>query len=666
MSSATLSDLESATKAFDTILNDDLHGALTQFDSSSSPFHLMGKGVTIFLQAALGLETNLMSAASESLEAAEACARQQGKIAKASRAGPTGTRYAAGLEWDVVAADATLLLGLTNALSESYIGYAKCLYSLNSAHSRFTSMYKVVFPNGIDDVFTPTISEKSSQTDLLDEATKQLRTRSPTPLYSPKFTSSQTSLSPLSGNLFSRWMGGSRSITPVSRSDSSYQVIPENPVEHLIYSGVAFGYGLFNLVLSLLPPRIRNVVGVFGFTSDRKLGLRALTVATRGDDTHSQFAAVRLEFKITLMTYYGSVLLLSGYQADEQQIMSQYDALLKKVETKYPDGSLWLLNRRYTGDNAAAIATLQRGIGPERRNHFKQADTILVFELAWILLAERRYEESAEMFLRLVTLNNWSYATYTYLAAGCYLSLNTPEGHQKAQEQLDKLPGFLVGKKIGGKDLPTEVFIRKRIASYKRKQVSLGGDEDEYINVIKLSPAEELGITWNTHGRISKKLAQEHIIDLLQLSPAPAIESPYSTSVDTLRDTTNPDLILRDELAARSLLLGILHRVSGDFDVSRQFLTEVSETGKELEMAWLRNTTHFELAVLVMREAESKSKGLSLEASKPILRDAIAAATQSLDLAARGTSDVDLGSRLESRITMLRDELELRRKDLAL
>lgn len=47
------------------------------------------------------------------------------------------------------------------------------------------------------------------------------------------------------------------------------------------------------------------------------------------------------------------------------------------------------------------------GLSPERPIHFRQADAMLVFEVAWILLAERRFVESAEMFLRMQTLNNW-------------------------------------------------------------------------------------------------------------------------------------------------------------------------------------------------------------------------------------------------------------------
>ena len=147
-------------------------------------------------------------------------------------------------------------------------------------------------------------------------------------------------------------------------------------------------------------------------------------------------------------------------------------------------------------------------------------------------------------------------------------------------------------------------------------------------------------------------MAREHIIDLLQLTPASSIVSPYAATspIEISRKPRVPDLTLPDELAARSLLLGILHRVAGDFDESRQFLNQVAETGKELEAAWLRNTSQFELAVLAMREAESKSSKESVEASSSLFRDAIAFARKSLDLATKGTGEMDLGPRLDSRI----------------
>ena len=52
-----------------------------------------------------------------------------------------------------------------------------------------------------------------------------------------------------------------------------------------------------------------------------------------------------------------------------------------------------------------------------------------------------------------------SHATYYFIAAGCYISLRN---YEKAQELLDKVPDLIEKRKIGGKDLPTEVFIKKK------------------------------------------------------------------------------------------------------------------------------------------------------------------------------------------------------------
>ena len=52
-----------------------------------------------------------------------------------------------------------------------------------------------------------------------------------------------------------------------------------------------------------------------------------------------------------------------------------------------------------------------------------------------------------------------SHATYYFIAAGCHISVNN---FTQAQKLLDAIPGLIDKKKIGGKDLPTEVFIKKK------------------------------------------------------------------------------------------------------------------------------------------------------------------------------------------------------------
>lgn len=76
---------------------------------------------------------------------------------------------------------------------------------------------------------------------------------------------------------------------------------------------------------------LRSVVGFFGFNHDRKLALRALAVSASGNDVHSVFAG------LTLMTYYGVVLLMSGYQADEKYILEQYRSIVDKCVHAAPD-----------------------------------------------------------------------------------------------------------------------------------------------------------------------------------------------------------------------------------------------------------------------------------------------------------------------------------------
>lgn len=94
----------------------------------------------------------------------------------------------------------------------------------------------------------------------------------------------------------------------------------------------------------------RSVVGFFGFNHDRKLALRALAVSASGNDVHSVFAG------LALMTYYGVVLLMSGYQADEKYILKQYRSIVDKCVHARPVYDSYSRSTKHTGSK---INTLQ-------------------------------------------------------------------------------------------------------------------------------------------------------------------------------------------------------------------------------------------------------------------------------------------------------------------
>ena len=114
-----------------------------------------------------------------------------------------------------------------------------------------------------------------------------------------------------------------------------------------------------------------------------------------------------------------------------------------------------------SGDPESAIKSLQAGLSPNRTSVFLQADALLVFELAWVYLAQRRYEDAAKMFMQMTEINTWSHATYYFIAAGCQWSLGNLI---EAQRLLEATPAQIEKRKIGNKDLPTEVFIKKKRA----------------------------------------------------------------------------------------------------------------------------------------------------------------------------------------------------------
>ncbi|KAF8688969.1 hypothetical protein RHS03_09376, partial [Rhizoctonia solani] len=681
---ATLRDLTAATNGFKSLLNDDVEGAKKLFGEGDSPFHLLGLGVVDFLKAALGMEEDLMPGAVKSLTDAEAGSKAAAKATRLAK-GNAPSKYPIGMEHEICQADATVLLGLTQALSESYMGYLQCMYSLNSAHGKFSKMYKQVFPHGLGSygtpAQTPSVSRKPSTANVAVSVpvsgtqTPASGTSSAASSIVNGKTGASTPVIPVSkpsggflSRLTSKVTQSTPSLTP-GPSDNGV-LVPEGPIEELIVAGAAFGYGLFNLVFSLLPNKVKKVVGFLGYQSDRRLGLEALHVAAGVEnDVHSAFAAINISFSahflpylgsLVLMTYNGVVLLLAGWQADEERIVRQYRDMLISVECKYPHGSLWILNRakleRMTGNPDKAIEILREGLSPSRAMKFQQADALLMFELSWTLLADRQYEDAAESFLKIIGMNSWSHATYTYIAAGCYLSIakNKPEYKAKARSLLDSIPKLLERKKIGGKDLPTEVFIQKKIDFYKRKHVRRAGPgtENDYIDSIAISPAE----VWNTHCRITPTIAQAHIENLVVLSP------PVITGSTSAPAAENPELDTVDELVVRDLLLGILYRAAGDYTLSRKYLEAVPLRENEVEGKWTAQVAKFELAVLDLRQVAHEPTS-----ARDKWQAALKAANGHLDqAAARSNANVDLSSRLDSRIMLLRDEIEVKSQALGL
>jgi len=135
------------------------------------------------------------------------------------------------------------------------------------------------------------------------------------------------------------------------------------------------------------------------------------------------------------------------------------------------------------------------------------------------------------------------------------------------------------------------------------------------------------------------------------ISPQPTPASPKGAV----------DLDSPDELAIRSLLLGIVHRTAGEYIPARAFLLDAHKRQAELVTStWVGGMSLFEMAVLELKEAEVATASLASPAeAKEMWTVALKKASNDLDqaLATATSNNADLSSRLDSRIAMLREEI---------
>lgn len=698
--------LNDATRGVSKLLNNDLPGAQEILKShADSPFHLIGLGLSSFLSAALGQEDSELTGALAILVRAESLASAAQTSNKRSKSdGPAV--FPAGTEYQTLVADAVVCQALVHVLTSSYVEFMKAIYKINRAYKMFGNIYKIVFPvpvaesDSLATIFTTlnatyaanlrkatlNPSEKPVSSFLGWGSSKKrsdlsnLRPSSSTTAL-PSIEKLNLSVPEPSGSVpSSRPASRSSSVEPEpgTRAKTSTLISEDGkPVptplwegdglSTLVISGASFGTGLFALIFSILPPKLRKLISWIGFSnSNRAVALKLLTVASGGDDVHAYFAS------LALLTFYGVVLLMSGWQAEEAFLLQQCTAVLDPIYAKFPSGTLWVLNRaklcRYKNETSESIRIMEESL--EKGSDFREADSLLVFELAWTLLSDAQWLKAADQFLAMRKLNNWSHATYVFISAGALLELSAAEQSAeiagRIETLLDELPSLFGLKRLLGEPPSTETFIIRKLATYKAKHSRwvLSGRlsaESHYREVIRISPASELGLFWNTPGRAPHASLRSQIERLEAFTPPPRFSPTTSISIPSIPSTLSLrsshlhfDLDSIDEIATRDLLLGAMYRVLGDLTTARKFLQE-AVSAQVTEETWVAPFATMELAVLECfhLDKEAAKDGAS---PKSVWKAESKTVVKHID-AVFSFGEYDLKSRLDSRAQMLRDQV---------
>ncbi|KAI9290215.1 hypothetical protein BC943DRAFT_270353 [Umbelopsis sp. AD052] len=239
---------------------------------------------------------------------------------------------------------------------------------------------------------------------------------------------------------------------------------PVRVLDSHFVSGVHFGLGCFNLMLSILPTSLLKLVEFIGFSSDRQFGLSLLESQEQTDAR----SGLRRQFCDMVIITYHTVISTFMPVPDADPIFSE--RLIQYNLTKYPSGVFFLY---FSGRSLAARGLLDEAILQfkktiEIQREWRQLQHICYWELGLLFLMKGEWESAHECFEILSQESNWSKATYTYFSATALYDqaqeMTNQEEKEKAMKKVEALMKSIpkLTKKIAGKSIPIEKYVARK------------------------------------------------------------------------------------------------------------------------------------------------------------------------------------------------------------
>uniref|UniRef100_T1IS80 Tetratricopeptide repeat protein 39C n=1 Tax=Strigamia maritima TaxID=126957 RepID=T1IS80_STRMM len=244
-----------------------------------------------------------------------------------------------------------------------------------------------------------------------------------------------------------------KSPRPKSASNSpstsfSSSLSPET-ISRLLAS-VSFGYGTFQLCISLLPPSLLKIIHFLGFDSDREVAVEYMMYARKGSDIRAPFSTLGLLWYHTIVRPFFS---LDGHNVVAGVKAAEF--LLKESQPHYGEGALFLFYKgridRLKGNLDEAIGTYNKALLASSQ---REIQLICVHEMGWCYILQFNWNEACNAFLRLKSESRWAKSYYGYLIAVSYGVLDELA---KCRNALADIPSL-----VRSKNNQLEAFVLKR------------------------------------------------------------------------------------------------------------------------------------------------------------------------------------------------------------
>ncbi|PLW46528.1 hypothetical protein PCANC_08538 [Puccinia coronata f. sp. avenae] len=633
------------SKAFDLLFRDDLPAAkvlLQQQTHADQPYNHVALALISFIEAVLCMEEQMISKALESLIKSEEAVKQA-KSALSS-AGSTDLRqeiaqhwWTPGLEYDILLADLMIFQAILHFVAETISDGMKGIYKITKAYKIFSSSHQAVFS---ELQATNPISSLTSHTDeksTIEPLSETIQALYSKPKPHPSRLSTSSYFSGFSLGLYKRKKPGPGPSEGSLSAPQTYKIWTDDPIASLVIGGAAFGYGLFGLILSFLPPKVKKLLSWVGFSGPNTID-RTETILERNrclrwlDFSH---ASCRWEMHgklagLALLTYRSTMLKAVGWLAAPDRSLQAYKSLVDSLANQSApndekgQGTLWIIHRSkllvMQGEPQDAKRLVSNRLHHAHPPHdhktplppqFKQAVGLLSYEYALLCVRLAEWSCAGEAFLSMKKENAWSHVTYQFAALGCFLLVadRTDELQTKIDSLFSELPTLFSKKKAMSREAPPhELLVTRKLAEYKAKHADLihkGMIEPErvecYWDSIQISPIEELALLMAIYDDSPKTSLVSGIRRLCNLSPQVEVDSAVIPDPPGTEPAANrgPDgspseektgqlkakestpkkkptiSLSKEEQCMRDLLLAVQFLNLGQFDQSRRFLNSI-------------------------------------------------------------------------------------------
>lgn len=180
-------------------------------------------------------------------------------------------------------------------------------------------------------------------------------------------------------------------------------------------SAVSFGYGIYQLCVSLLPPSLLKVIHFLGFEGDREAGLTALMYARLSEDMRAPLASLSLLWYHTIARPFFA---LDG--SNLRAGVNDAKQLITECHPEFNNSALFLFFagriERLESNVNGALQAYAKAVEASNQREIK---LLCLHEVAWCHLIRLSYEKAYKSLTQLRQQSRWSVSFYAYLAIVC-------------------------------------------------------------------------------------------------------------------------------------------------------------------------------------------------------------------------------------------------------